>query len=961
MSPAAPTSGPSSPFQPSPTHAQAGSTLPSSHPLISELVSLRQQLAAYQRAAHQAGISLQGARLELALSRGDAEKSRRQGAELKKEVELLRNNPAPPPLAPTSTALTQLSLAHRRLSSKLDLTESQLTSSQLDLAKAQQEVQRLTREREGDRAVLNELKRIEEDREEELEWEKGEKRKALEQKKLCDLALDEYRTLVHSLDPNAVPPETPSKPARSLFQAPTLMRSPDLDGTDDEGDLVETATKPSSVATTAEPMTPSDAISNLLIGQKGVHQLFNDLTGMLVSKDKTISTLETKVEEVEYSLKVAHEQLTAETAQRVEAESDRDKALRDDASASRVVERYMTFTQKTHATVHMHLDNLRARSGATVATLRSEVARLKQKLVTERDRSRKLQEALDELSEGMSREAAGRRRETALRLKMLAVEEKRSRKVENWLDRVRRMREGAEGAVAEPDTLQSLLDEGVEAVADGADPGETLDPSIKEKQRSWRGLGLLGKKDKNRSSAKASGPVIASTPDRIELAQEESLARILLAEELVTTLVADLQVETEKRMELERQRVEWLAKEAADGVEAKQAHDDEDDSNGHVMFDLEAEDPEEIKPDVEEELAEQVQVDTSDIPLEASTTPASTSLQPPAEITHDETVTGPPRPLTPEPTPLAAQLSELFAPLTDRYMPLQKDLHDLSHALVNLRSTLPSQDSPLPPSPKQIKKSTFLTLSRRPRADAPASDPALLAILDGIHEVIEDARVDVEIALADHERVYRGFEALLNVGKGKEKREVMDEVREYLDVKGGEEDEGWKRLKRRVGEVENDLAEVKRVIHESEGMQVASWHDAEDDPEHPPNSSGPTERRKSVWDTLALKTVSAPIRASAPWYSPTSSPLGSPLSEGLPSSSSVNGIPSSGLDPRRRTSNMLSTVGSVGRSFSNSVIGAPRRVSGLASGLYKGPNGLIRRDEEKDGLVKRFDEEDDVE
>ena len=95
-----------------------------------------------------------------------------------------RKNPAPPPTPPTSTALSELSLAHRRLSSKLDLTESALSAAQLELASAKQENQRLYRERDGDRAIINDLRRIEEDREEEISWEKGERRKAEEMKRL---------------------------------------------------------------------------------------------------------------------------------------------------------------------------------------------------------------------------------------------------------------------------------------------------------------------------------------------------------------------------------------------------------------------------------------------------------------------------------------------------------------------------------------------------------------------------------------------------------------------------------------------------------------------------------------------------------------------------------------------------------------------------------------------------------
>lgn len=81
-------------------------------------------------------------------------------------------------------ALAELTLAHRRLSTKLDLTEQALKSTQLELASCTQENTRLGKEREGDRAIINELRRGEEERMEELEWERGERRKAEELKRL---------------------------------------------------------------------------------------------------------------------------------------------------------------------------------------------------------------------------------------------------------------------------------------------------------------------------------------------------------------------------------------------------------------------------------------------------------------------------------------------------------------------------------------------------------------------------------------------------------------------------------------------------------------------------------------------------------------------------------------------------------------------------------------------------------
>lgn len=70
------------------------------------------------------------------------------------------------------------------MSSKLDLTETALASAANELADAKAEILRLQKEKEADRAALNDLRRIEEDREEEVDWERREKKRAVEEKKL---------------------------------------------------------------------------------------------------------------------------------------------------------------------------------------------------------------------------------------------------------------------------------------------------------------------------------------------------------------------------------------------------------------------------------------------------------------------------------------------------------------------------------------------------------------------------------------------------------------------------------------------------------------------------------------------------------------------------------------------------------------------------------------------------------
>lgn len=158
--------------------------LPTSHPLILELTSLRSQLGQYQKANHQTAIQLQGSQLAKSIIQDQNASLASTIAALQSELETLRSHPAPPTLKPDSTALSELSLAHRRLSAKLDVTESTLSQTKLELAAAQQEIGRLGKEREGDRATINEFRRVEEEREAELIWERGERRKLEEQKKL---------------------------------------------------------------------------------------------------------------------------------------------------------------------------------------------------------------------------------------------------------------------------------------------------------------------------------------------------------------------------------------------------------------------------------------------------------------------------------------------------------------------------------------------------------------------------------------------------------------------------------------------------------------------------------------------------------------------------------------------------------------------------------------------------------
>jgi hypothetical protein len=418
------------------------------------------------------------------------------------------------------------------------------------------------------------------------------------------------------------------------------------------------------------------------------------------------------------------------------------------------------------------------------------------------------------------------------------------------------------------------------------------------------------------------------------------MARVLLAEELVQHLVDDLQIETERRVELEKQRVEWLAKEAEDGVPVEggqggglvfDADDDKADKLGDKEKDAEAKD----EPKDESTATDEVKDDeTKDAETEAEGDAAGDKIAP--------------KP-SPSPTPTPPHLDELsamFDPLVDAYSPLQKSLHDQAVSLGALRASLPDLTS------VAAKKGPLRALALRP---ARTARDDLLSLLDGLHEVIEDARVDAEIAVADEDRVFHGFAALLGVGASGvvQASSVLRDARVYVEARGagvvgaqdpaspGSEtaetvvapDTPLSRLSARVGDVEHDLALIKRTLHEAEGMDAPA-----------PDEEAPKDkRRRSVWAQLPLRTVSA--EAAKP----------------LPPALAVPLVEDSDDDAPARKVSLLSTVG---RSFSSSVgvaatnvAGAPRNVSNLAGGLFRPRRGTVsdkdkEKKEEREGEVE---------
>lgn len=550
-------------------------------------------------------------------------------------------------------------------------------------------------------------------------------------------------------------------------QHPTLPSCPDL---------------PLKELDTPASANPLESIAYLLQGQRGVQRLFEDFNTSLSTKDAELRALGISLQETKTALEDEKAMHETERQRRVNAELERDKSRRDDHSAAKVVERYMAFTQKTSQTLHAHLDALRTRSNTTLATLRAQLVATSLAVDTVRNREHRLRVALEQMTEDLSRETFGRRREVVLRLKCVAQEERWRRRGEAWRDRVRQARQGPEGAVMELELAEALLDQGLQVLPDVDD----------------------NEKDKAVADGSTQG--------------QDSLARVLLAEDLVTTLVADLQKESERRLELETQRVEWLAGQALAGRKA----DSDETPNGETVFDIDAVD------DHAGGDKEVILLDASDPPAAEESpvpdvSPAIPLISPPADETTAEAL---------------ASLQELLQPVKTRYATFQRSLHDCASSLATLRATVPT--------PKHPK-----LLSRKP-----TPPPVLATLLDGIYDVLEDARVEVEIAVADDERVMEGYEAMWRVGQGGSRNSSFfnehskrDEVERFVKGDGAKATKLREQLERKVADLEHDLALIKRAIHEDQGMDGADGADGAQSPK-------PTS---SAWVNLPLRTVLPPV------------------------------------------------------------------------------------------------------
>jgi hypothetical protein len=168
-----------------------------------------------------------------------------------------------------------------------------------------------------------------------------------------------------------------------------------------------------------------------------------------------------------------------------------------------------------------------------------------------------------------------------------------------------------------------------------------------------------------------------------------------------------------------------------------------------------------------------------------------------------------------------------------RYDELQRAFRDCHLALRDLRQTLQI----LPPS--SSSSSPSLPIS------------ALQAILARLDDFNEDARVELEIRIADEERISRGYATLLAVPGAivseAEAQEVERAVRAFIEGSGDEMvARAQSKFARKRDDLEHDIAALKCAVHELSQQPIPTQTQAQSSPSPSPRPATP-----GSWTSLA--------------------------------------------------------------------------------------------------------------
>lgn len=248
---------------------------------------------------------------------------------------MLNRKAAPETPFPTGSAqaLSELTLAHRRLSSKLDHVHERYKSTQRSLLGLETENSVSKKERDAGAVMVQEWRDRVVEAERGREEEKGRRVEVEEELRIVKLALKEYKDNVQAAAGKA-PIE---KPSIEGFDVVATDKALNGDASTEKGSTSPSPVKDSLQHLQSLPSTPS----NILLGIQGLHRLAADFQTSLTTSQSRVAQLELEAEDLRSAKKVAEEALVEVQGKMAELEGRLEEIKAEDHGAGAVVERYM--------------------------------------------------------------------------------------------------------------------------------------------------------------------------------------------------------------------------------------------------------------------------------------------------------------------------------------------------------------------------------------------------------------------------------------------------------------------------------------------------------------------------------------------------------------------------------------------------------------------------------------------
>ncbi|KAF8350375.1 hypothetical protein F5887DRAFT_1208425, partial [Amanita rubescens] len=404
------------------------------HPLALELTSLRTTVTRFQAwdFPHTTSIKLQRQSLDATRAHDRLFILERENDVLRKEIVVLRAYPHPdasPDAHPAVSQVKQLSLSLRQLSDKLSLTEEALLARTADLTHALSKAKRAMLATDSARELVMRMhRRQEEDMAREREV-RLKLRTAKEQINMSDLVVKEYADLVRSLE---------GKLAANH----------------------EAKTAPEVASPGGSSHTPLSSLAGSRIeeGKLGLQRLVSEFAEESDRLQREIAQLQNELSISKARLEAQKKTTELHRLELAKIQTQLQKLKIDDNTAAKMVSRYMRFSQMSTDTLHTALGSLKARHAATVDTLSTQVSSLTRRLQETETTCERLRSALDELGGDYMKESYGRRREVTLRIKLIHREESLIESLRRWTLRAQEALNKAQDVPAQ-ESLTKMLNE----------------------------------------------------------------------------------------------------------------------------------------------------------------------------------------------------------------------------------------------------------------------------------------------------------------------------------------------------------------------------------------------------------------------------------------------------------------------------------------------------------------------